>query len=412
MSRADARRAAPVTAELTASASTHRWLMLAVAMLTQNVGAGLTLGALGALSPALSARIHGSNALAATAIALVLLAMGVLAPLVGRVIGRVPLRTIMAAGAICLAAGHLAMSVADGPLPFLASYGLLIGPGVCLLGLVPTTTLVSQWFEEDRGLALGLVTMPIGVLAAPPLVAWLGRGSDLSAIYVAFAAISLALLPAVALVGSPAVQATAPGVAAPSAAPALPPAAVARLVAIIVGLGLLAGAGVMAMGHLAPIGLARGLSLQTASWLTSCFGGCGVLGALLFGRGADRFGPQAALVANGLVQAGAWAMLLGPSHLLTFLATGALGLCGGGVMAVFTALLLRLFGQAAYPRMMGLVSILVVPFTFGAAPLAGLAVDLTGGYRAALIAAAAAAACAALIFSVAVAGRAALDLEL
>jgi MFS family permease len=105
-------------------------------------------------------------------------------------------------------------------------------------------------------------------------------------------------------------------------------------------------------------------------------------GALAFGWLAGRIGPTWTLVVNAGLQIAGWSLLLvaqGPSQLS--LAAGLLGACGGGVIAVFGALLAARFGPERFSTSMGVASFIAVPFTFGAGPLAGALSDATGSYH-------------------------------
>ncbi|AYJ87734.1 hypothetical protein D3Y57_19645 [Sphingomonas paeninsulae] len=52
----------------------------------------------------------------------------------------------------------------------------------------------------------------------------------------------------------------------------------------------------------------------------------------------------------------------------------------GGLAAAQGVLLNRLFGIRNYARVMGIVTFLTLPFTFGAAPFASALYDATGSY--------------------------------
>lgn len=104
-------------------------------------------------------------------------------------------------------------------------------------------------------------------------------------------------------------------------------------------------------------------------------------GALIFGFISDRFGPAHALLLNAVVHGTAWGLLtLQPGFTWYVPISVIIGACSGGIMGVFSALLSQRFGTPAFPRLIGLAGLLAIPFTFGAAPLAGYMRDLTGSY--------------------------------
>lgn len=360
----------------------HRLLVLATAIVGQNVATGLTIGAYGVLIPSLVSTMAGSTAAASSGIALVFLAMGLTAPLIGPAIRLTSMRFVMLAGAALLTGGHLLLAGAPNTVAFLFIYALLIGPGVCALGPVLITTLINEWFDAKRGIALGLATMPIGALIAPLLVAGAVERFGLPATYFAFALLSAAIIPLILLLPRPA-QTRRPISLGKSWRDANRNYSLVG--AVSVGLGFLVAPGVMAMAHIVPIGLRFGLSMQAASLLLSLLAGSGVLGALAFGWMADKVGPIATLVANSLLQIFGWILvLLAPHAALLLLPAALLGFCGGGVMPAFGAMIGKAFARDEVASVMGIASLIAVPFTFSAAPIAGLWVDASGNYDAAI----------------------------
>ena len=104
-------------------------------------------------------------------------------------------------------------------------------------------------------------------------------------------------------------------------------------------------------------------------------------GALLFGWVADRIGSRQTLGLIALLQATLWSlMLLFPDFNVLIALLVGIGLCGGATQPVFSALLSGVYGQGGFARALGLATLLMMPFTFAAAPLAGWLFDLSGSY--------------------------------
>jgi len=104
-------------------------------------------------------------------------------------------------------------------------------------------------------------------------------------------------------------------------------------------------------------------------------------GALVFGSVADRIGARATLGLIGLTQAVCWSGLVFADRFVLFLPLlVGIGLCGGGTHTAFSALLNAVYGREAFPRALGLATLLMLPVTFAAAPLAGWIFDSTGSY--------------------------------
>ena len=84
------------------------------------------------------------------------LASGVSSPVAGRLLERVEARTIIVTGAILSGVGLIAASRANSFGPMLVGYAML-GLGLGFSTFVPTALVVSNWFGERRGIALGIV---------------------------------------------------------------------------------------------------------------------------------------------------------------------------------------------------------------------------------------------------------------
>src|SRR5690606_34775229 len=102
----------------------------------------------------------------------------------------------MIAGALLMAVGHALLALANDIALALTAYGLVVGAGVCLLGVLPAQALVTNWFVSRRGKALGLTMMPLVVFLAPALAAWSNAAFGWRSTALAVAAICLAAIPA------------------------------------------------------------------------------------------------------------------------------------------------------------------------------------------------------------------------
>lgn len=367
---------------------------LIIGFVALNGATGLTLGSFGVLMPALQSRLQSSAATTSLGLSLLLLSMSALAPFMGALIARSSIRATMFSGSLLLSIGLLIVALTDHVGVYLAAFGVLIGPGVCLLGLIPSTTLVSNWFDAGRARALGFVTMPFGVLVVPPLIALFNRHWGVKDSFLLLACCAL-VIGMFSLLGT-----DRPRIApAPICAGTTPHATTTPVLLAIpfsrssfvlhcLGLGLLTLPGTMALVHTIPIAGAVGVSPQGGALLLSLQAGAGVAGALGFGVIADKLGPRKALLIDALIHAAAWLVLLcaanlsAPPFLLFACTSFVIGGCTGGVIGLFSAKLTQSFGRARFARLFGLASTIAIPFTFGAAPLAGLLADLTGSYTA------------------------------
>ncbi len=91
------------------------------------------------------------------------LAAGVSSPAAGWLMDRIDARKVMIAGASMVALGYVALSRANSALEFLLIF-ILLGVGVTASTIIPSALVITNWFNENRGLALGIAFagMPLG----------------------------------------------------------------------------------------------------------------------------------------------------------------------------------------------------------------------------------------------------------
>jgi MFS family permease len=103
-----------------------------------------------------------------------ILVYGFIAPVAGYLVDRTGPRKTMVSGAVLLSAGLALSRWGNEPWHFYLSFGVLSGAGLCLMGSVPFTTVIRNWFERKRGLALSLIFFGSGgAFALYPAVAGL-----------------------------------------------------------------------------------------------------------------------------------------------------------------------------------------------------------------------------------------------
>src|SRR5437868_2115259 len=90
---------------------------------------------------------------------ILVLGMALFSPLVGRVLDRLPARTVLTTGAIAFASGWLAIASSRSMPMMAAAAFLLLASGTAALGPVTASTLTARWFVARRGLALGIVSV-------------------------------------------------------------------------------------------------------------------------------------------------------------------------------------------------------------------------------------------------------------
>lgn len=356
------------------------WRMAALAFLTQNSATGLTFGSFGAIVLAIQSQFHTTRTLASLGVSLAVVTLSLLAPFLGTMlVRRVPIRRVMIAGLLLGAAGYALLAWVGDIRALLAIYLLIIGPSLVMFGALPSNTLVSSWFGDRPGRALGLVNMPLLVSLVPLASAAILGAHGLSAVFACVAVTHLLVLPFAFAVrdGPYAGAGTGKDLGAGSGAILARP----EFWLLAVGGGIIVGAGIMKISHLVAIVTGQGYSAATATMLLAISGGAGMLGSPLFGWLADRIGGVGALIANALLQSATFFILLAPVGVPALVVDAVLiGACGAGVSATQGVIFSHLFGPANFARVFGLMSIATLPFLFGMTPLAGLLYDRSGSY--------------------------------
>lgn len=366
--------------------------MAVLAFVAQNAGVGFMFGSFGLLLEPVEARLGIGRDTSSLGMALVMLGMALSAPLVGTLSARMSLRLLMMAGAAMSAAGYALLAMAGSVALYLAAYGLLIGPGLALLATVSPATLVTRWFEQGRGRALGLVHMPLMVAATPLLCAAVLRTAGLTATYLMLAAgMALMLLPLLGVVDRPPHRAgddaAGPAIAGraiddPADEPLLrqPAFWLLTLAAAAISTG-----GTLLVTHLAPMVAGWGESVAQGATLLSAMALAGIAGSLTFGWLADRLGGATAMAINCVDQAVLWGiLLLRPPFPVMLIVVALIGMHGAAITAIFGLALSQRFGAANFGRAFGLSNLLTLPFLVAGVPIGAWFFVTTGSYAGAL----------------------------
>ena len=334
--------------------------ILLLAALAQNVSIGFTFGTYGVLLMSVGEEFGASRSSLGAGLALITLVMGLLSPAVGGAMGRFSIRSIMTLGALCMTLGLVGASFASNVGLFLAGFGGVAAVGVTLMGPLPCAALVTQWFDEGRGKAMGIVMAPLGVMLMPLLAGFMLESWGWRVTCLVLGLAVLPLIPAFRLLEDSPEDAKSAATATPEA-----PAETGmsqrdllgdrRYWAVALAGGLVLGGSNTIITHIVPMVSEWGISLSQASVIVSVQGAAGMVGALAYGALADRIGAARALVINAALQAAVWALLLLEPGFVPMLAVAfGVGMGAGSVFPVIGLLVAKLFGEASFGRGMGL----------------------------------------------------------
>lgn len=310
-------------------------------------------------------------------------------PVAGRLVDRYGIRAVtlpaITAFALCLAA--LAV-FAITPTMFVGIYAVM---GVAAAGQTPLpyAKAISAWFDDKRGLALGIAMAGVGLGAAlvPQFAQFLVTSAGWKAAYLGLAALVLFIgFPAVALaVHEPVGTSRLPGRAVGlgySGAQALRSAQFWKLAIAFFAVALAANG---AIAHIVPLLVDRGISPRTAAGALGFAGAALIGGRLLAGYLLDRIHAPYVAGAFVLMPLTGIAMLLAdlPPESAR-VATIFIGMGLGAEVDLIAFLLSRYLGTRAFGELYGYL-FAVFMLGSGAGPyLMGLAFDTTGSYRLAL----------------------------
>lgn len=381
------------TTSMKSPSGRYALLMAVIGFLAQNTAIGLCYGSFGVLILEFERHFNAGRAQASLAFSLVVLAAGLVAPVVGSLLGRVSIRSVMITGALLSALGFACLTQTSSISVMLVCFGLLIGPGVSLLGNIPVMTLINNWFSYRQGLVMGLVMMPVAVTVVPLVVVKLLPVLGFERLLLLIAGAYLAILPLLSFVvdrpehlggsGGP----VSGGAAVSARQVSLPRPSVRELLwhpaflPLIVATGLMMGAGVAKNTHMVPLLVESDWSMEKATVLLAISGGSAVIGSLLLGALADRFNAAGVLLGNALLQSVVWLILIAPvSFPLLVLDAVLIGICLGGFPTAKAVLVMRIFGQQRFAFVTGLTGLTTIPFLFGLSPVVGLVRELTGSY--------------------------------
>ena len=369
------------------------WRIAALASFIKQGSYGLVFGAFGVSVLAIQERFDTSRATVSIPMSAIIVLIMVSAPVLGALYGRISIRRSMMLGAILGALGHFCLAFAQDWRIMLACYTLLIGPGIALAGSMPTNVLAAKWFVARKGLAMGIVNLPLGLMAVPLLAVFVLQHWGLTTLYIVTGLMFLTILPAAwAVVDRPEQVGQVPlggeGVTLSNADGT--PASTLSLLAIVsrfdfwalvATIGVIIGGSSMKYAHLVPLLSEKGHSIEQASFLLSVAGGAAAVGSMLFGWLADRLGGAFIIIGTAIVQAAMWFIFLLPVSipLLTMDAI-IIGLCGGGISAAQGVFICYRFGQQNFSRVLGMLALALAPF-MAINPIAGYLRDLTGDYH-------------------------------
>lgn len=368
--------------------------MGAVAWLSHNVLIGTIFGTPAILLKPMAERMQVSAEVASAGVPLVMVGSAALASVAGVLAARFSLRALMAGSAAAAMLAWLLLAFTTSFVAYIVAYGLLLGPAMSLAGVVVPPTLVTRWFNRNRGLAIGIVHLPVIVTILPVAGNWVIEHQGLETLFFVLAGLSAALLLGSLLVIDHPPHETAreavavPADIAPSGGELTLPQLLKNSAFWRLALAISAmNTSVTLLGvHLVNMAESWSFTRDKGALLASVMAMCGMAGSILFGMLADRIGGArtvAIIVFDGAVL---WLLLtLGLPFPALLVVIGLMGMHGSAGIPAASRAYAEALGAASFSRAYGLSATVTMPITILCIIGAGTAARVTGGYTVTLM---------------------------
>jgi MFS family permease len=369
--------------------SARRWLIVA-ALFTVTYGVSTPLAAFGVFLPVFAETFGWSRGAISTALSVNLLLGGFAGFVIGALADRHGPRVMLVITVVLAGAAFALVATVGALWQLYLLVGVLGGIGMSSFYLLSTTT-VTRWFNERRGLALGLVLVGfnLGYITAGPLAAWLigqvgwrrayALLGGVCGLVTVLAALTVRL-PRAGETGEPRAAGTAAAARGPDVtlADALSDL---RQWYLNVSWLLLGALSLMVSVHIVPFAHDQGISLAEAALVLTAYGAGAVGGRIGSGIVSDRIGTFTTIRLGYVLQAIALAALLWlPSREVLLASLLVLGVGFAASDTMLAKAVPDVFGTRALGAILGVLNL---GWRVGAAlgpAAAGFLHDLTGSY--------------------------------
>jgi MFS family permease len=360
----------------------NRWWIVFATVCGLIVGGGaVNVFAFGVFLKPITAELGVGRATFSSALTLHSTLSALSCPVIGWLVDRWGARRVMIPGLLIYAAATACYALIQAS-PFAITF-LIFGLTGIIGGVgtpIPYAAVITQWFDRQRGLALGIgiAGVGLGVALVPQLAAALIAAFDWRTAYVGLgiAILVIAFVPVAVFLREPPVVARAADGAPAVLLPGIEAGEAFRS-ALFWGLAAAFFLDVIAINgtltHIVALMTDRGIALQAATATLSGVGVALILGRVLSGWCLDRmWGPYVAVTFFVLPMIGIALLATGATGIVPYVGAVALGLGIGAevdLMAFFTS---RYFGARNYAKIYGTMFGI---FAFGV----GIGPTLSGG---------------------------------
>ena len=359
-----------------------------VAFTAHNVIVGSIFGTTGVLLKPMAERLDVTLEMASAGAPMVIVGSAVLSSVAGVLAGRFTLRVLLLVSALVMALGWFLLGATQSFAMYLIAYGACLGPAMAIGGVVLPPTLITRWFNQHRGLAIGLAHMSLVIAFMPIVGNWLIETYGLTVTFYALAAFMLAtLLPAALLLKEYPPNYVAPAASELAGATSNAGLSIGALFTNVpfwmLALAVAAPntSSVLLGVHLVTMAESWGFTRGQGALLASMMALAGMGGFVLFGWICDKLGGARTLALLAFDAAVLWALLLidlpfaGRSVVICLI-----GVHGAGSIPALSKALAETLGPETFSRAYGLSATVTLPLTILAVIGTGTVARVTGSY--------------------------------
>lgn len=374
----------------------YGWYVVALSIVGFMLLIGTTFTAFGLFVVPVSKEFGLSRADMNTALILLNIGNAAVAPFIGRMLDRFPVRWIMSVCAILFGGCLITLGLSHSLLLSAFVFALPLAIALQGTGMLTVTVLLARWFQVQRGRAMALAALGMsfgGMIVAPAVGYLIHVDGWRTALIISGCAVAVTMLLAALVVrdrpGPDDIESGQPAGAPGGAAQLGKPAKMGEVLGMgafwTIGLGAaLALAASQAISvSLVPLALDANLNMVQATGLISASAVGAIVGKLALAVVADRADRVLLLTALFILEGAICLALLVSDSFVTLMATAAvLGLIVGALTPVFYALLADRFGTSSFGTVRGLMAPITAVVAAIAVRFAGEVYDRTGDYDA------------------------------
>jgi MFS family permease len=152
----------------------YGWWVVFSSAIVLFMGLGFGLYTFPVFYPALTESFGWSRGEVVTGGSLLMVVLGVMSPFIGMILDRIGAKVILTIGVMTVGVALFAFVVVGSLWQFYVAC-LLLGLGLCGVSHMPNQVLITNWFNEKRGLAIGSINAGVGIggTVGPILVTYL-----------------------------------------------------------------------------------------------------------------------------------------------------------------------------------------------------------------------------------------------